>query len=279
MTVSGEKITSRQNRLVIEVGKLTERKERMAQACFRFDGIKLFREAVANGVCIDRILVSEGRAERIFPEVERLCDAPAMAKTTVHILSDDAFSKVSQEQAPEGIVAVAHFPDFHTKGEMSRRVLGDMAKDPARRILLLESVRDPGNVGTILRSAAAFGVGCVVLSSDCADVYNPKTIRGAMGALFRMKIAVFEDITEAIALLKNEGRRVFAAALDPEALRLEKTLLSPEDCVVIGNEGHGLSFDAIRACGQSLYIPMEAGSESLNAAIAASVILWSMYSN
>ena len=98
-----------------------------------------------------------------------------------------------------------------------------------------------------------------------------------MGALFRMKIASFNDITEAISLLRAGGRRVYAAALDPEALKLGSSTLRRGDCVVIGNEGHGLSEATVAACDRSLYIPMEAGSESLNAAIAASVILWSMY--
>lgn len=277
MTVAKERITSRQNRLVIEIGKLTERKARMAEECFRFDGIKLLREAVANDIHIEKILICESRSLQLLTELEALADKRALAETTVYILSEDAFSKVSQEQAPEGIVTVAKFPMLHARGEESRRALLEIAQDPQKRVLLLESVRDPGNVGTILRSAAAFGVSCVVLSGDCADMYNPKTIRGAMGALFRMKIAVFEDVTEAITLLKENGRRVWAAALDPHAVTLGKSLLGVGDCVVIGNEGHGLSSNAIRACGQSLYIPMEAGSESLNAAIAASVILWSMY--
>lgn len=278
MRIVGDVITSRQNRLVVEVGKLTDRKVRMAEERFRFDGIKLLREAVANGVCIEKLLLCESRSREFLAELDLMKDKSALADTTVYILSEDAFSKVSQEQAPEGILAVARFPGLHARGAQSRGVLLEAARTPSR-ILLLESVRDPGNVGTILRSAAAFGIHCVALSADCADVYNPKTIRGAMGALFRIRIAVFEDITEAIDLLKDGGRRVFAAALDPEAVRLGRVPLHAEDCVVIGNEGHGLSPEAIRACGQSLYIPMEEGSESLNAAIAASVILWSMYGN
>ena len=132
-------------------------------------------------------------------------------------------------------------------------------------------------MGTILRSASAFGIDCVVLSSDCADIYNPKTIRGAMGALFRTKIVFAEDIVAAISCLRERGHCVYAAALDPKAVRLGRDTLSRGDCVMIGNEGHGLSAAAIQAAEKSLYIPMEEGSESLNAAIAASVLLWSLY--
>lgn len=278
MTVFGEIITSKQNRVVVEVGKLSDRKARTAEKLFRFDGIKLFREAVANGIIIQKILLDEERSARILPELYGCSDAPALANATVYLLSKDAFLKVSREQAPEGILTVAAFPQIHAREESTSHLRERLARDP-RGVLLLESVRDPGNLGTILRSAAAFGISCVAISADCADVYNEKTVRGAMGALFRMPILEFSDIKEAIDLLRSEGRRVFAAALDPTAARLEKSLLKREDCVVIGNEGHGLSAETIAACDRSLYIPMEAGSESLNAAIAASVILWSMYEN
>ena len=278
MRVAQEIITSRQNRLVIEVGKLADRKARMTEKCFRFDGIKLLREAVANGLSVEKLLLAESRAEQILAEISTLGDSPALRDAAVYILSDDAFSKVSGEQAPEGVVAVARFPSLHKRGGDASALISAASAVPEKRILLLESVRDPGNVGTILRSAAAFGVNLVILSADCADIYNPKTIRGAMGALFRMEIAVAEDLTESIGALRKSGRRVFAAALDPTAVRLGKETFREGDAVVIGNEGHGLSPEAIRACGQSLYIPMEEGSESLNAAIAASVILWSMYS-
>ena len=132
-------------------------------------------------------------------------------------------------------------------------------------------------MGTIMRTAAAFGVDTLVVSRDCADIYNPKTIRGAMGALFKMNIFVFDDICDAVRLLIKNGRSVYAAALDKNAARLDKVEFSCGDSVLIGNEGHGLSEKAISACTKSLYVPMEEGSESLNAAIAASVIMWSMY--
>ena len=154
----------------------------------------------------------------------------------------------------------------------------DTASDKTKRVVLLESVRDPGNMGTIIRSAAAFGVDALAISSDCADIYNPKTVRGAMGALFKMNVYVFDDIKTAVSSLVDSGRKVYAAALDKTAVRLDEVELSAGDAVIIGNEGHGLSQETIEACTRSLYIPMEEGSESLNAAIAASVIMWNMYS-
>lgn len=278
MKAGKEVITSKQNRTVVEIGKLTDRKARTATGLFRFDGVKLFREAMANGIVPRTVLVAESRAERILRELSPFEGTPSLAGSEVLLLADDVFAKVSEEQAPEGIVTVAPFPSHHMRGAEGLAFLADAARDPSRGILLLESVRDPGNVGTILRSAAAFGVDCVVMSTDCADVYNAKTIRGAMGALFRLRVILTDDIKDAVSLLREAGRTVYAAALDPRAIKLGEATLCRGDAVVIGNEGHGLSPETICACDKSLYVPMEPGSESLNAAVAASVILWNMYS-
>ncbi len=275
MTVSCETITSRQNRLVIETGKLCDRRERAVRRQFRLDGIKLVGEAVQKGITVRRILIAKGKADRMLSVLREWENSTALARASVHILSDDVFAKVSEERAPEGILAVADRPSFHADGDEAVRMLAQVSAEDS--VLLLESVRDPGNVGTILRSAAAFGVRYVAISADCADLYNSKTIRGAMGALFGLHIASFSDITEAIALLRENRHRVFAAALDPDARKLAPSMLGGGDCVVIGNEGHGLLPTTVAACDSGLYIPMEEGSESLNAAIAASVILWSLY--
>lgn len=273
MKITDEIITSRRNPTVIEAVKLSEKKARESVGLFRFDGIKLFEEAVQKGVSIARVLLCESKAKDILPRLEGLI---ALENTAVSLLSDDVFAKVSEEQAPEGIICIARFPEKHVK-KTDKTLFESVASDRSRRMILLESVRDPGNMGTVMRTAAAFGIDTLVISHDCADIYNPKTVRGAMGALFKMNIFVFDDICDAVEVLKKSGRSVYAAALDKNAVRLDETEFALGDAVVIGNEGHGLSERAINACSKSLYVPMEEGSESLNAAVAASVIMWSMY--
>lgn len=269
-----EVITSRQNRIVVEAVKLCEKKARENARLFRFDGLKLFGEALEKGIVLTRMLLAESKAEDILEGIEPYADK--LEGVAVSVLSDDVFAKASEESAPEGIICVAEYPKHHERNA-SRDSFFEVASDSSRRVLLLESVRDPGNMGTIMRSAAAFGVDTLAISRDCADIYNPKTVRGAMGALFKMNIFVFDDIREAVLLLKENGRKVYAAALDTTAVRLDEVSFGMGDSVIIGNEGHGLSCEAIEACTKSLYIPMEEGSESLNAAIAASVIMWNMY--
>jgi TrmH family RNA methyltransferase len=273
MKFAEEIIRSKQNRIVVDTAKLLDRKAREKAKLFRFDGVKLFEEAVQKGVSVKRILLCESRLEALSATLESY--DKLLENIPVSVLSEDVFSKISDEQSPEGIVCVAEFPENYCRADESG--FRKCAADKSVRIMALESVRDPGNIGTIIRSAAAFGIDALAISRDCADVFNPKTVRGAMGALFKMKIFVFDDLVDAINVLKSSGRRVYAAALDKNAVRLDEAEFESFDTAVIGNEGHGLSEKAINACTQSLFIPMEEGSESLNAAIAASVIMWSMY--
>ena len=275
MKFSEELITSRQNRIVVDAVKLSDKKRRESVGMFRFDGVKLFEEAVKKGVVIKKILVSEGKLDRLSSRI-KACES-GLSETVIYTVSDELFNKISEENSPEGLICVAQYPDKHVK-KATKDDFFDTASDKTKRVVLLESVRDPGNMGTIIRSAAAFGVDALAISSDCADIYNPKTVRGAMGALFKMNVYVFDDIKTAVSSLVDSGRKVYAAALDKTAVRLDEVELSAGDAVIIGNEGHGLSQETIEACTRSLYIPMEEGSESLNAAIAASVIMWNMYS-
>ena len=186
---------------------------------------------------------------------------------------------ISKEKSPEGVICVAKYIDkFHKFAKINNvENISDGQGSESDRILLLESVQDPQNLGAIIRSAAAFGVDRIILSADCADVYNPKTVRASMGTLFGMRICVTDRLCEAVAHLRACGRRVLAAALDESASRLGQIELDHSDCILVGNEGHGLSREIIKACDSTVFIPMSAGVESLNAAVAASVLLWEFF--
>ena len=135
-------------------------------------------------------------------------------------------------------------------------------------------MRDPSNLGAVIRSAAAFGIDTIVLSADCADVYSPKTVRAAMGSLFRVKVVTVGDFSSFVRAARAAGRRVLSAELSASALPLDEAGLTGEDIVVIGNEGHGVSEEISALCDAGLYIPITEKAESLNASVAASVILW-----
>ena len=274
MAYSGEIITSAQNKYVSLARSLSERKQRQKSSLYRFDGIKLMCEAAKKGVEIELLLIKESAyatvAERALSLYSLDIRSLSCRKTVV---TDSVFDKISEENAPEGVIAVAKYD-----GERHRELGADeLSVTVGERILLLESVRDPQNVGAILRTAAAFSVDRVIMGKDCADIYSSKTVRASMGALFSMRIDRVSSVSEAVGALRSAGRRVFAAALDEGAERLGKAVFRSGDCVVIGNEGHGLSPETVSACDASVYIPMADGVESLNAAVAASVLMWEFF--
>jgi TrmH family RNA methyltransferase len=268
-----EIITSRQNLLVSLAAGLLERKIRKREGMFRFDGKKLFREALVAHLPLYAVLLRESSVDEMLDFVRDLA-LPEGVRAV--ILPDALFERISEEKSPEGVICISKTLDKIHKIVTINKSAPDACAIPTGKTLLLESVRDPGNLGTIIRSARAFGVQNLVLSSDCADLYNPRTIRAAMGTLFSQRVYLAEDLVGVIGQLRKRGH-VYAAALREEAARLGEVNFGENDAALVGNEGHGLSDEALAACSDTLYIPMECGVESLNAGIAASVILWELY--
>ena len=189
------------------------------------------------------------------------------------VVSDDIFDKISEEKSPEGVITIAKYIDKLQKNATIYNSV-HFLQMKNESIVLLESVRDPSNVGAIIRSAAAIGIDRLILSVDCADIYHPRAVRGSMGTLFNQRVDRVEDLAATVWELRESGRRVFAAALDERALSLGDFEILAGDVVVIGNEGHGLSQEVIDACGNSVIIPMSERAESFNAAVAASILMW-----
>ena len=268
----GDIITSRQNTLVRNVCALSEKKTRRESGLFRFDGIKLLGEAMSANIAIRQVFFNaetDGRAPEYIRSVR---DELERGGAKVVAVSASVFDKISEEKSPEGIVTVAEIPRELCRTYAQRSDL----PSPAERILVAESLRDPANLGTIMRSAYALGIDRLVLTDDCAEIYSPKTIRAAMGAAFRMSTLTVKgsELAEFIGLLRESGRRVYATALYENSKTLGDIELRACDCFVIGNEGHGLSDSAVRACDASVIIPMREDAESLNAAAAAAICIW-----
>ena len=275
MRVTDEVIVSRQNKHIVKLVKLSDRKHREDMRLFRFDGIKLLCEAVRRQVPLDSLFVRAGAAERLD---NRMRDLYGISLDDVDCrmfrVSEELFDKISEEKSPEGVICVANYIDkFH---KMYKIEDGNFSWPSDASALLLESVRDPSNVGAILRSAAALGVTHVILSEDCADLYHSKTVRASMGTMFSMSIDRVSQLPCVVRRLQDDGHRVFASTLDENAKPLDTVTFKAGDCVIIGNEGHGLQDETVTACDQTLYIPMQAQVESLNAAVAAALFLWEM---
>ncbi len=276
-----EYISSRSNAKVVTLGKLSDKKYRDKESVFLADGVKLAGEAV-NHAHPEYLILAESALDTAA--AQKTADQYKAAGIPIYVFSDPAFDKISAEQSPDGIIAaLAYMTGLHTftmRGDISK--FDDWQK--GRRLLMLDSIRDPGNLGTILRSAEAMGITGVILSG-CADIYNRKTIRAAMGTLFRMPLFIV-NAEDSIPLIRqmqksgsgtSSGRRVLAAALGEHTLTLGKYEVHIDDCPVIGNEGHGLSQNVIDACTACVRIPMAGNTESLNAASAAVCILWESY--
>ena len=250
-----EIITSKNNAVIVAASKLSDKKYRERTGTFAFEGIKLFSEALSEGVCFSRVFVTETAYEKYREKLE------ALPKGVLTLVSDAVYEKLSFESAPQGVFSVAEYFSPKTKEDSSF-------------VLLLDGVADPGNFGAILRSAEAFGVDTVYMGKNGADLYNPKTVRACMGSLFRVDVRRTESIESEIALLKRSGFRVFATALQRDSLDIRKVDFSGKIAFVIGNEGHGVSEEVIRACNGTVIIPMREGPESLNAAVASGVVMW-----
>ena len=240
---------------------------------FRFDGVKLFGEAISCGLSIERVVLSQSASESVVQALVGELENGRLEHSRVLLVSGEVFSKISEEKSPEGIVTVARALD---RKHRTHTDLDGFSVTCEERILVAESLRDPGNLGTVIRSCAALGIDRLVISDDCADLYNPKTIRAAMGGLFRIDIDIIptDELAVAIGILRASGRRVYAAALREDACVVGELELKRGDCFVIGNEGHGLSQNVIGACDACAIIPMSEGSESLNAAAAAAICIW-----
>ena len=272
MQKSIEMVTSRQNPLVSLTVKLADRKHREREGLFRFDGKKLFLEALAAGIPLYAVLLRESNKEAFL---NAAADYALSDDCRFVILPDDLFDRVSEENSPEGVIVLARTITHLHRTVDAAAWECEAPASGASRVLFLESVRDPGNLGTIIRSARAFGVDLLVLSADCADIYNPRVLRAAMGTVFGQPIIRTPDLAAVIGAYAKTGR-VFAATLDEGAVTLGNLPFRAGDAVIVGNEGHGLSSAVIAAATGSIFIPMAAGVESLNAGVAASVLLWEL---
>lgn len=248
-----ERITSRANPLITHIRKLLrDRAYRRETGEFVCDGVKLLEEALRWGADLTAVLCT-GDAPAGLPEGVRAAGVP-----------ESLMASLSPMKAPQGVLFTCRMPSLRPPERLE-----------GRTFLLLDGLQDPGNVGTIWRSADAFGAGGLLLTGSCADPFSWKAARASMGAVFRLP--VWELEYEALsALCRRSGLPLYGAALREDTMDL--CALGPEPCVVaVGSEGSGLSGELLARCRATVKIPMEPTCESLNAAMAATCILWERY--
>ena len=252
-------ISSESNGQIKEIIKLQKQaRERKKTKKFVVEGIKMVQEAI-NFKKLDKMYVSESALEKTAQSIGKKIE-----KIPYEIVADNVFRQISDTVTPQGVLAVVNMPEYDIK---------DILSDDRKSWILLDDLRDPGNLGTIFRTAEAAGVTGILLSKDCVDVYNPKVIRSTMGAVFRMPFLYVEDLPEKIKELQKKSIKTYAAHLRGENAYDEEDYTT--GCAfLIGNEGNGLR-DEVADCADCLIrIPMEGEAESLNAAVAAAVLMF-----
>ena len=267
-----EIITSRANPTVKMAASLTEKKGREKEKSFLAEGIKLTLEAIKAGLPVTHVFVAEDKSEKHLPRIEEAISFSGNKECRVIIAGEGIIEKISTEKAPDGAISVIKYLDFFKRTDIIYKEEFLLGEDS--RAIFLDALRDPSNLGSVIRSAVAFGAEHIILSDDCADLYNPKTVRSAMGSLFRVKCTRVGSFASLVEYLHSVGRRVYAAELRPGAVSLSNIELNSRDVFVIGNEGHGVSEENSLLADGSVYIPISAMTESLNASVAAAVFMW-----
>lgn len=249
-------ITSSTNEQIKKLIQLKEKaKARKNTKTFTVEGIKMFSEIPAEDLV--SVYVSESFAKDNLSMLQQV---------KYQLVSDNVFKKISDTVTPQGIMAIVKQKVYEVDEIINGR------NKHKSCIVVLDRLQDPGNLGTILRTGEAAGITGIIMSSDCADIYNPKVIRSTMGSIFRVPFAVVDNLPAAVEKLKSEGIVTYAAHLKGELYSggtLEK------DCaLLIGNEARGLRREVSEKADRLIKIPMAGKVESLNAAVATAILMY-----
>ncbi len=255
-------ITSTSNPKIKQLVQLQKKKKvRDEKNVFLIEGIRMFeeipREDILEIYCTESFYDKNPTALEVYKQT----------RIKIEILSDIVFQKVSETKTPQGILAVVKKRSYE---------LEKILAHPNAHILVLDAVQDPGNVGTIIRTAEAAGVTGIILSCDTADIYQPKVIRSTMGAIFRVPCVYVENLENSIEIMKNLRIRIYAAHLKGKLCYNEVTY-DKKIAFLIGNEGNGLSDEVANTADSWVKIPMEGQVESLNVATATTILVYEVY--
>lgn len=239
-----ENITSVNNNHIKELCKLKEKKYRDSTNTYLIEGEHLIYEAYKEGILL---------------EVLPLIGEDYSMDTKITFISKEVMKKLSSTDSIPSVIGVC-----------SKKEEGEIGN----KLLILEDIQDPGNLGTIIRSSLAFGIDTIVLSTKTVDLYNPKVIRSTQGMMFHINIIV-RDLIPFIKELKNNSYTIYGTKVD-NGINVKDIEKKDKYALIIGNEGNGMSSEIGLLCDKNLYIDMDNGVESLNAAVAASILLYEM---
>jgi len=253
------RIEGRHNALVKELRQAFSRAELTSDGYCAIEGFRILEEAIRSGLRFRAVFFSESavpRAEKLLSQLG--------AQVETLLLADKLFSSAVPSDAPQGVAALARWK------ELSREDV--LAKSPAGPILVIAGVQDPGNLGTILRSAEAFGAGGVLLGEGTVSPYNPKVVRASAGSVFRVPLARTK-LSESLGWMKDHGLRLVGTA-SHKGTPLDQAKMAGPLAIFVGSEGSGLPRDLIKEMNDIVAIPQVPQVESLNVGVAASIVLY-----
>lgn len=247
-------ISSKDNRIVKLWEQLDSRKYRDRLGLYRIEGRNLLEEAVKEKAPIEAILIRRGYGS-IPPDLEK----------KAFCLEERLFDKLADTESSQGVMAIVKKPEFS---------LDDFVKETAKEnFVILDRLQDPGNIGTILRTADAAGYRLVIAMKGTADVFSPKVVRAAAGSLFRVPVVFINDNQELLSFIKAAGGKLTATCFHTDRYYYEEDL-SENIALIIGNEGNGVSEELIEMAALKIKIPMRGTVESLNASVAAAILMY-----
>lgn len=254
-----QRITSKDNPNIKFYRKLSENKKfRRENGMFVLEGVRLISDAISENARLHSVFVTEDSASKL--DIESLAE-----DVSCYLIPDELKEKMSDTGNSQGAFAVCEAPHRESADKTIKR---------GGKYILLHSVQDPGNLGTIIRTADAVGVDGVFLA-ECCDLYNPKVIRSTMGSIFRLNVSEVR-FDEVFPIFNKKGVRTYAAVIDSDAVSLTGCDFSEGGAVLIGNEGNGLPGEVSELCDVRLTIKMQGNVNSLNAAMAAGIIMWEL---
>lgn len=259
------RISSRQNKIVKEAAALVkDGAKRRAEGRFVCEGARLCRDAVLSDIAVEICFYTEQAAQKYS---EYLRPVLAAARES-YIVEEHVGALLSSTKSSQGVFCVCALP---------KTMRGVIGCEPMGNCLVLENLQDPGNLGTVLRTAEALGVGQIILLGECCDAFSPKVLRASMGAVFRLGLIEERSPEKLCSVLKRVGYRLCAAVPAADAVPITQVDFSRGlHAIFIGNEGNGLTAETIALCHDKITIPMAGRAESLNASAAANILLWEM---
>ena len=256
-----ESSSNQQIKTIIKLKKSA--RMRRKEGVFIAEGVRLVEDALSYHM-VKKVYLSREIKEEYY---ERL--SHRLKEAEVEYVAGKVFQEISDTENPQGVLALVKMPQYDNE---------ELWQPKVTDLICLEDIQDPGNMGTIFRTAEGAGMSGAILSSGCVDLFNPKVVRSTMGSIFRLPFWIVENMTETVNQLKQENFSVYAASLEGTKMYTQETYQG-KSAIVIGNEANGICRETQEASTNKIKIPMEGQLESLNAAVSAALLMYEIHRN